>query len=114
MIHLPSRAGSGSIAANGGAGGEAGGGGGGGRIAIYYATNNGFNPASMAANGGAAPSGNPGAAGTTGVASSNIYDSGDTTATSETVPTSAAKLYMRLGQRINGLWQQADYTYTEQ
>jgi hypothetical protein len=53
--------------------------------------------------------------GTTGVGSSNLYNSGITTATSETVtlPTSGVKVYARLYQQINGVWQSADTTYTE-
>ena len=53
--------------------------------------------------------------GTTGVASSNIYDSGDVKVTSEavTVPTQGATLYVRLRQLLNGAWQQRDYIYTE-
>jgi hypothetical protein len=54
--------------------------------------------------------------GTTGAGSSNVYDSGVTMATSETVtvPTTGATLYVRLRQRISGAWQQQDYTYIEQ
>jgi len=54
--------------------------------------------------------------GTTGAGSSNVYDSGATQATSETVtvPTTGARLYVRLRQRLNGVWQNFDYTYTEQ
>jgi predicted outer membrane repeat protein len=54
--------------------------------------------------------------GTTGVGSSNVYSSGVTTATSETVtvPTTGAALYVRLRQESNGVWQSTDYTYTEQ
>jgi len=53
--------------------------------------------------------------GTTGVASSNVYNSGLTSATSATVsvPTTGATLYVRLRQRISNVWQAADYTYTE-
>jgi hypothetical protein len=53
--------------------------------------------------------------GTTGVGSDNLYSSGHTTATSETVtlPTNGVKVYARLYQRINGVWQFADITYTE-
>jgi hypothetical protein len=48
--------------------------------------------------------------------SDSIYYSGVTTATSETVtvPTNGAKLYVRLYQMINGVWQSTDYTYTAQ
>jgi putative ribosome biogenesis GTPase RsgA len=52
--------------------------------------------------------------GTTGVGSSNIYNSGNVTATSETVsglPNNGAPLYVRLYWLINGAWQKADYTY---
>jgi len=53
-------AGAGSIAANGGGNGESGGGGG--RIAVYYATNSGFNLSLVTANGGSG--GTAGAVGT--------------------------------------------------
>jgi hypothetical protein len=52
--------------------------------------------------------------GTTGAGSSNIYNSGSVTATSETVsnlPGNGEKLYMRLYSLINGAWQYTDYTY---
>ena len=54
--------------------------------------------------------------GTTGVGSYNVYDSGDTHATHETVtvPATGGKLYVRLRQRINGVWTNGDYVYTEQ
>jgi hypothetical protein len=55
--------------------------------------------------------------GTTGVGSSNLYNSGGTTATTETVsglPTTGVKVYVRLYQMINGVWQSTDYTYTAQ
>jgi hypothetical protein len=66
--------------------------------------------------GAAGPSEYQLAVGTTGVGSDNLYYSGVTTLTSETVtvPTNGAKLYVRLYQRINGAWQSNDYTYTEQ
>jgi sugar lactone lactonase YvrE len=53
--------------------------------------------------------------GTSGVGSDNLYSSGQTTATSETVtlPTKGVKVYARLYQRINNVWQSADTTYTE-
>jgi hypothetical protein len=53
--------------------------------------------------------------GTTRVGSQNLYDSGATTATSETVtvPANGAKVYVRLWSEIDGSWQSADYTYTE-
>ena len=45
----------------------------------------------------------------------DLYDSGITTATTETVsvPANGVTLYVRLSQRIDGLWQATDYTYTE-
>ncbi|HEY1159704.1 MAG TPA: S53 family peptidase, partial [Terracidiphilus sp.] len=54
--------------------------------------------------------------GTTGVGSLNVYNSGGTTATTETVsgiPANGATLYARLFWEINGVWHHADYTYTE-
>ena len=53
--------------------------------------------------------------GTTGVGSQNLYDSGATTATSETVtvPANGVTVFARLYQLINGTWQSGDYTYTE-
>jgi hypothetical protein len=51
------------------------------------------------------------------VGSSNLYNSGGTTATTETVsglPTTGVKVYVRLYQMINGVWQSTDYTYTAQ
>jgi sugar lactone lactonase YvrE len=54
--------------------------------------------------------------GTTGVGSDNLYNSGQTTATSAgnlTLPTNGVKVYARFYQRINGVWQSADTTYTE-
>ena len=54
--------------------------------------------------------------GTTGVGSANVYDSLVTQATQETVtvPTTGGKLYVRLRQRLNGVWTNSDYVYTEQ
>jgi predicted outer membrane repeat protein len=54
--------------------------------------------------------------GTTGVGSDNVYDSYVTQATQETVtvPTTGGKLYVRLRQRLNGMWTNTDYMYTEQ
>jgi hypothetical protein len=55
--------------------------------------------------------------GTTGVGSSNLYNSGATTATTETVsglPTTGVKVYARLYQMIDAKWQSTDYTYTAQ
>jgi hypothetical protein len=52
--------------------------------------------------------------GTTGVGSSNLYNSGDVTATTETVsglPSNGATVYARLYWLINGAWQYTDYTY---
>jgi hypothetical protein len=52
--------------------------------------------------------------GTTGVGSSNLYNSGNVTVTTETVsdlPTNGSTVYARLYWFINGVWQHADYTY---
>jgi hypothetical protein len=49
------------------------------------------------------------------VGSSNLYNSGGTTATTETVsglPTTGVKVYARLYQKIDAKWQPTDYTYT--
>ncbi len=65
---------------------------------------------------GAAPVGYQLWLGTTGVGSSNLYKSGATTVTSETVsglPTNGVTVFARLYQLINGAWTSADYTYTE-
>ena len=54
-------------------------------------------------------------AGTTGVGSSNLYNSWNVTVTSETVsnlPSNGEKVYVRLYSLINGAWQGNDYTYT--
>jgi streptogramin lyase len=54
--------------------------------------------------------------GTTGVSSSNIYNSHWTTATSATVnniPTNGGTVFVRLYSLINGAWQSADYTFIE-
>ncbi len=53
--------------------------------------------------------------GTAGAGSRNLYGSAVTTATSETVtlPTNGVMVFARFSQRINGIWQYADYTYTE-
>ncbi len=54
--------------------------------------------------------------GTTGLGSSNLYNSGHTTATSVSVtglPTTGTKIYARLYSQISGAWQSTDYTYTE-
>ena len=48
--------------------------------------------------------------------SQNLYDSGATTATTETVsglPTNGVTLYARLWWEVSGVWTSADYTYTE-
>jgi hypothetical protein len=55
--------------------------------------------------------------GTTGVGSLDLYDSGSTTATTETVsgiPQAGATIYVRVFSKINGAWVPADYTFTEQ
>ncbi len=52
--------------------------------------------------------------GTTGVGSSNLYNSGSVTVTSETVsdlPSNGQPVYARLYWLINGVWSSADYTY---
>ena len=54
--------------------------------------------------------------GTTGAGSSNVYNSGQTTATSASVtgiPTNGATLYAQLGAEVNGAWQYYNYTYIE-
>jgi hypothetical protein len=53
--------------------------------------------------------------GTAGAGSQNLYDSGSTTATSETVtvPANGVTVFARLYQLINGTWRSSDYTYTE-
>jgi hypothetical protein len=54
--------------------------------------------------------------GTTGAGSSNLYTSGETTATIETVsglPPNGVTVYARLYSLINGSWQYTDHTYTE-
>ncbi len=54
--------------------------------------------------------------GTTGVGSLNLYNSGDITATTVTVPSipaTGAKVYARLYSKIGGVWKYADYAYTE-
>jgi hypothetical protein len=53
--------------------------------------------------------------GSTAVGSSNLYNSGNVTVTTETVnglPDNASTVYVRLYSLINGTWQSADYTYT--
>ena len=55
--------------------------------------------------------------GTTGVGSHNLYESGATTATTETVsdlPTTGVTVYVRLWWEIDAVWKSADYTYTAQ
>jgi hypothetical protein len=52
--------------------------------------------------------------GTTGIGSSNLYNSGNVTATTETVsdlPGNGEKLYVRLYSLINAVWEYTDYTY---
>ena len=54
--------------------------------------------------------------GTTGAGSSNLYNSGVTTATSASVtglPANGQTVYATLGSLIGGVWQYANYTYTE-
>ena len=54
--------------------------------------------------------------GTTGIGSSNIYNSGAITGTSVSptgLPTNGVKLYTRLWSMINGVWQATDYVITE-
>jgi hypothetical protein len=54
--------------------------------------------------------------GTTGVNSNNVYNSGSISGTSVTltnVPTNGVLLYARLWSLINGVWQSADYVFTE-
>jgi len=54
--------------------------------------------------------------GTTGVGSSDVYNSGSTTATSVNVtniPTTGATLYASLSSEIAGTWSTTNYTYTE-
>jgi hypothetical protein len=54
--------------------------------------------------------------GTTGVGSSNLYHSGSTTATSETVtvPANGVTVFARLWWEIDAAWKSADYVYTAQ
>jgi hypothetical protein len=55
--------------------------------------------------------------GTTGVGSTNLYNSGHTTAHSANVtglPTNGVKIYARLWSFANGAWASSDYTYTAQ
>ncbi len=54
--------------------------------------------------------------GTEGVGSSNLFDSGGTTATSVSVsgiPEDGVTVYVRLNWYMDGAWQHTDYTYTE-
>jgi hypothetical protein len=51
----------------------------------------------------------------TSAGSSDIYNSGNVTVTSETMlglPSNGAKIYVRLYSLINGAWQYTSYTYT--
>jgi serine protease len=55
--------------------------------------------------------------GSTGIGTSDLYNSGSTTLTTANVtslPTNGATVYARLWSRINGIWQFTDYTYTAQ
>ena len=54
--------------------------------------------------------------GSTGVGSSDVYNSGSiatTSATSVPVPATGAKLYIRLSSKIGGIWQSTDYSCTQ-
>jgi len=53
--------------------------------------------------------------GTWGAGAGNVYNSYQISATSMTVsvPTSGVKLFVRLNQEMNGVWQSTDYTYME-
>jgi hypothetical protein len=54
--------------------------------------------------------------GTTGVGSSNLYNSAGVTTDSVTVasvPSLGATVYARLFYKVSGVWQSSDYTYTE-
>jgi hypothetical protein len=53
--------------------------------------------------------------GTSGVGSSNLYNSGITTATSATVtlPANGVTIFTRFYQKVDGVWQYTDNTYTE-
>ena len=54
--------------------------------------------------------------GSTGIGSSNVFNSGSITATSENsvpVPATGAKLYIRLSSKIGGIWQSTDYSCTQ-
>jgi len=54
--------------------------------------------------------------GTSGSGSSNLFDSGSTLATSVTangIPASGAPVYVTLYSKIDGVWQNLKYTYTE-
>ena len=54
--------------------------------------------------------------GTAGPGSSNLYNSGPTTATSANVtgiPANSATVYAQLGAFISGTWTYTNYTYTE-
>jgi hypothetical protein len=65
---------------------------------------------------GAGPSGYALQVGTTWPGASDVYRGSITTGTSAAVsaiPTNAAKLYVRLMYRLNGVWNSIDYIYTE-
>jgi hypothetical protein len=53
--------------------------------------------------------------GTTGPGSSDVYNSPGlfTTSQTVTVPANGVTLYVELAQQLNGVWQAAEYTYTE-
>jgi hypothetical protein len=57
--------------------------------------------------------------GTTGPGSSDVYNSAEAATTALTtglvsgIPTNRVTLYARLSSKINGAWQDNDYTYTE-
>jgi hypothetical protein len=64
---------------------------------------------------GAGPTGYELLLGTSGAGSSNLYTSGITTATSATItlPANGVTIFARFYQRVNGVWQYSDNTYTE-
>jgi serine protease len=81
------------------------------------------NPGSVLAGASVTFSWNPGNAaanfelylGSTGVGSSNLYNSGSVAVTSETVnglPVNSEKIYARLYWFVDGAWSYTDYTYT--
>ncbi len=66
-------------------------------------------------NNGAGPTSYQLLVGTTGVGSSNLFNSGSTTGTSATVsiPSDGVTIFVRLMQLINNAWQSTNYTFTE-